>query len=87
MPLIRIDRKPLNLEARPRRTAGCGIDVINRRRPPERYLQALPGHGLMLTHFDAPPATGGRFDSRERYNRVPDFHFMAWRRPSDPAAL
>ena len=73
------------LEERARRTTWQGIDIINHHRPLKRYMQALLGHGLVLTHFDEPPATGGPADKRDRYNRVPNFHIMAWQRPRDPA--
>jgi SAM-dependent methyltransferase len=43
---------------------------------------ALIDHRLMLTHVDEPPATGGPPDKRDRYNRVPNFHIMAWRKPA-----
>lgn len=69
------------LEERPRRTAWRGVDIINHHRPLKRYMQALLGHGLVLSHFDEPPATGGPPDKRDRYNRVPNFHIMCWRRP------
>lgn len=68
------------LEERPRRTAWRGIDIINHHRPLKRYMQALLGHGLALVHFDEPPATGGPADKRARYNRVPNFHIMLWRK-------
>jgi hypothetical protein len=58
------------------------VDIINHHRPLKRYLQALLARGLVLTHFDEPPATGGPPDKRDRYNRVPNFHIMAWRRPA-----
>jgi 2-polyprenyl-3-methyl-5-hydroxy-6-metoxy-1,4-benzoquinol methylase len=70
------------LAERPRRTAWAGIDIINHHRPLKRYMQALLGHGLMLTHFDEPPATGGPAAKRDRYNRVPNFHIMCWRKPA-----
>ena len=69
------------LDERPRRTAWLGVDIINHHRPLKRYMQALLGHGLALTHFDEPPATGGPAEKRERYNRVPNFHIMCWQRP------
>lgn len=69
------------LEERARRTVWAGIDIINHHRPLKRYMQALLGAGLVLTHFDEPPATGGPADKRERYNRVPNFHIMLWQRP------
>ncbi|MBU6164921.1 MAG: methyltransferase domain-containing protein [Alphaproteobacteria bacterium] len=69
------------LEERARRTVWAGIDIINHHRPLKRYMQALLGTGLVLTHFDEPPATGGPADKRERYNRVPNFHIMLWQRP------
>ena len=70
------------LEERPRRTAWLGVDIINHHRPLKRYMQALLAHGLVLTHFDEPPATGGPADKRERYNRVPNFHIMLWQKPA-----
>jgi 2-polyprenyl-3-methyl-5-hydroxy-6-metoxy-1,4-benzoquinol methylase len=69
------------LAERPVRVAWRGIDIVNHHRPQKRYMQALLGHGLVLTHFDEPPATGGPADKRERYNRVPNFHIMCWRKP------
>lgn len=68
------------LNERPRRTAWRGVDIINHHRPLKRYMQALLNHGLMLTHFDEPPATGGPADKRDRYNRVPNFHIMCWQK-------
>jgi 2-polyprenyl-3-methyl-5-hydroxy-6-metoxy-1,4-benzoquinol methylase len=70
------------LDERPRRTAWRGVDIFNHHRPLKRYMQALLGHGLVLTHFDEPPATGGPADKRERYNRVPNFHIMGWQKPA-----
>jgi 2-polyprenyl-3-methyl-5-hydroxy-6-metoxy-1,4-benzoquinol methylase len=70
------------LDERPRRTAWRGVDIINHHRPLKRYMQALLGHGLVLTHFDEPPATGGPADKRDRYNRVPNFHIMGWKKPA-----
>ena len=83
-PLIGEPSFPIDhyLEERPRRTAWRGVDIINHHRPLKRYMQALLGHGLMLTHFDEPPATGDPADKRDRYNRVPNFHIMAWRKPA-----
>lgn len=69
------------LDERPRRTAWRGVDIFNHHRPLKRYMQALLGHGLVLTHFDEPPATGGPADKRDRYNRVPNFHIMGWQKP------
>lgn len=69
------------LEERPVRLSWRGINIVNYHRPQMRYMQALLGHGLVLTHFDEPPATGGPADKRERYNRVPNFHIMCWRKP------
>jgi 2-polyprenyl-3-methyl-5-hydroxy-6-metoxy-1,4-benzoquinol methylase len=70
------------LEERAVRTTWQGVDIINHHRPLKRYLQALLGRGLILTHFDEPPATGGPANKRARYNRVPNFHIMAWQRPA-----
>ena len=83
-PLIGEPSFPIDhyLEERPRRTAWQGVDIINHHRPLKRYMQALLGHGLLLTHFDEPPATGGPAGKRDRYNRVPNFHIMAWRKPA-----
>jgi hypothetical protein len=58
------------------------VDIINHHRPLKRHMQALLGHGLVLTHFDEPPATGGPEGKRDRYNRVPNFHIMMWRKPA-----
>jgi 2-polyprenyl-3-methyl-5-hydroxy-6-metoxy-1,4-benzoquinol methylase len=73
------------LEERPRRTAWRGVDIMNHHRPLKRYMQALLGYGLILRHFDEPPATGGPPDKRDRYNRVPNFHIMLWQRPLQSA--
>ena len=83
-PLIGEPSFPIDhyLEERPRRTAWRGVDIVNHHRPLKRYMQALLAHGLVLTHFDEPPATGGPADKRDRYNRVPNFHIMMWRRPA-----
>lgn len=83
-PLLGEPRFPIDhyLEERPVRTAWRGIDIINHHRPLKRYMQALLGLGLVLTHFDEPPATGGPADKRDRYNRVPNFHIMAWQKPA-----
>ena len=83
-PLIGEPSFPIDhyLEERPRRTAWRGVDIVNHHRPLKRYMQALLGRGLLLTHFDEPPATGGPPDKRDRYNRVPNFHIMAWRKPA-----
>lgn len=83
-PLIGEPSFPIDhyLEERPRRTAWRGVDIVNHHRPLKRYMQALLGHGLMLTHFDEPSATGGPPEKRARYNRVPNFHIMAWRKPA-----
>jgi SAM-dependent methyltransferase len=88
-PLIGEPSFPIDhyLEERPRRTAWRGVDIINHHRPLQRYMQALLGHGLVLRHFDEPPATGGPPDKRERYNRVPNFHIMLWQKPDQPAPL
>ena len=82
-PLIGEPSFPIDqyLEERPRRTAWRGVDIINHHRPLKRYMQALLGHGLLLTHFDEPPATGGPADKRDRYNRVPNFLIMGWKKP------
>jgi 2-polyprenyl-3-methyl-5-hydroxy-6-metoxy-1,4-benzoquinol methylase len=69
------------LTERPVRVAWRGIEIWNHHRPQKIYMQALLGHGLVLTHFDEPPATGGPADKRDRYNRVPNFHIMCWRKP------
>jgi 2-polyprenyl-3-methyl-5-hydroxy-6-metoxy-1,4-benzoquinol methylase len=69
------------LTERPVSVAWAGISITNHHRPLKTYMQALLGHGLRLTHFDEPPATGGPEPKRARYNRVPNFHIMAWAKP------
>jgi 2-polyprenyl-3-methyl-5-hydroxy-6-metoxy-1,4-benzoquinol methylase len=66
------------LEERPVRVAWAGIEIVNHHRPRKSYMQALLRRGLVLTHFDEPPATGGPEAKRERYNRVPNFEIMLW---------
>lgn len=57
-----------------------GISITNHHRPLKRYMQALLGAGLVLTHFDEPEPVGGPPDKDARYRRAPYFHIMAWRK-------
>ncbi len=58
-----------------------GISITNHHRPLKRYMQALLGSGLILTHFDEPEPVGGPGDKNARYRRAPYFHIMAWQKP------
>jgi SAM-dependent methyltransferase len=58
-----------------------GIRITNHHRPLKRYMQALLGQGLVLTHFDEPEPVGGPPEKDARYRRAPYFHIMAWRQP------
>jgi SAM-dependent methyltransferase len=58
-----------------------GISITNHHRPLKRYMQALLGAGLTLTHFDEPEPVGGPPDKDDRYRRAPYFHIMGWRKP------
>lgn len=57
-----------------------GIRITNHHRPLKRYMQALLGAGLSLTHFDEPEPVGGPPDKNARYRRAPYFHIMAWQK-------
>jgi SAM-dependent methyltransferase len=59
-----------------------GISITNHHRPLKRYMQALLGSGLTLTHFDEPEPVGGPADKNARYRRAPYFHVMEWRKPA-----
>jgi hypothetical protein len=59
-----------------------GISITNHHRPLKRYLQALIGRGLVLTHYDEPEPVGGPPDKAARYRRAPYFHIMEWQKPA-----
>ncbi|PTS89241.1 SAM-dependent methyltransferase [Pseudomonas sp. HMWF010] len=59
-----------------------GISIRNWHRPLSDYMKWFLGQGLILTHFDEPAATGGEPAKAERYNRVPWYVLMTWRKPA-----
>lgn len=69
------------LEDRPIWVEWRGIRIRNWHRPLARYMQALLGAGLILTHFDEPAPHGGNARQMRKYTRVPYFHIMEWQKP------
>ena len=59
----------------------CGIHIKQYHRPLSSYMQAFLDVGLELVSFSEPPFVGGDPHLRERYNRMPWFVMMAWRKP------
>ncbi|ALL13477.1 class I SAM-dependent methyltransferase [Caulobacter henricii] len=59
-----------------------GISIRNWHRPLSDYMQWFLGQGLVLTHFDEPAATGGPPAKAARYNRVPWYVILEWRKPA-----
>lgn len=47
------------------------------------YMQAFLGAGLTLLSYSEPPFIGGTDALRDRYNRMPWFLMMLWRKPID----
>lgn len=68
------------LQPRAIESAWRGIRIRNWHRPLHSYLQGLLEAGFELTHFDEPPARGVDDAKAERYNRVPNFLIMEWRK-------
>ncbi len=68
------------LEERPIWVEWRGIRIRNWHRPMARYMQALLGAGLTLTHFDEPAPHGGPEKKARKYARVPYFHIMEWQK-------
>jgi 2-polyprenyl-3-methyl-5-hydroxy-6-metoxy-1,4-benzoquinol methylase len=58
-----------------------GIRIKQYHRPLSAYMQAFLGAGLTLISFSEPPFIGGTDALRDRYNRMPWFHKMLWRKP------
>jgi SAM-dependent methyltransferase len=58
-----------------------GIRIKQYHRPLSAYMQAFLAAGLTLTSFSEPPFIGGTDALRDRYNRMPWFHMMLWRKP------
>ena len=56
-----------------------GIAIRNHHRPLSAYLSRLLDLGFELDHFAEPPAIA-EDPKAERYNRVPNFLIMEWRR-------
>ena len=69
------------LEERADWVAWREMRILNWHRPLSDYMKALLGNGLMLTHFDEPPAVEDPFGRSDRYRRAPWFHVMEWRKP------
>ena len=60
-----------------------GIRIKQYHRPLGAYMQAFLGAGLDLITFSEPPFIGGADALRDRYNRMPWFLMMLWRKPFD----
>lgn len=69
------------MEPRAVRVEWRGIRIVNHHRPLGAYMRALIGAGLTLTHFEEPAPSGGDPDQIARYERVPYFLLMEWRKP------
>lgn len=79
-----VERFPIDnyLAESARFIAWNGIRILNHHRPLYAYMQAFLGAGLALTHFDEPRADPGVDATRAaRFNRVPWFVVMEWRKP------
>lgn len=70
------------LEARSSLESWRGISIVNWHRPLSDYMRWFLATGLVLTHFDEPVATGGEQAKAARYNRVPWYVIMEWRKPA-----
>jgi hypothetical protein len=70
------------LEARSSLESWRGIRIVNWHRPLSDYMRWFLGQGLILTHFDEPAATGGEPAKAARYDRVPWYVIMEWRKPA-----
>ncbi len=55
-----------------------GIRITNWHRPLSYYMQLLLCEGLILRHFDEPPAHGGDPATVAKYDRVPWLMMMEW---------
>jgi SAM-dependent methyltransferase len=58
-----------------------GIRITNWHRPLSYYMQLLLCEGLLLRHFDEPPAHGGDPATVAKYQRVPWLLMMEWEKP------
>lgn len=58
-----------------------GIRIQNWHRPLGAYMALLLGQGLLLRHFEEPPAAGGDPERVARNRRVPWFVVMEWQKP------
>lgn len=64
----------------------CGIRILNWHRPLSRYMAALLGQSLTLTHFAEPAPVGGDPDRAEAFRRMPYYVVMEWTKPAGPGA-
>ena len=62
----------------------AGLRIKQYHRPLSAYMQAFLGAGLELLNFVEPPYVGGTDALRDRYNRMPWFLMMLWRKPLNP---
>jgi hypothetical protein len=74
------------LSERANDTSWGNIRILNYHRPMGQYMQAFLSHGLQLTHFAEPAATGGPEERRVRYNHAPWFVMMEWQKPQAESA-
>lgn len=69
------------LEARVGWIEWRGIRIQNWHRPLSTYMRLMLDQGLVLTHFDEPPAHGGDPARVARYMRAPWVVLMEWTKP------
>lgn len=69
------------LEERSEWVAWRQIRIVNWHRPLAAYMGVFLGAGLLLRHFDEPPARGGDPVKAEYQRRAPWFVVMEWEKP------
>jgi SAM-dependent methyltransferase len=70
------------LDERAEEVAWRGIRILNWHRPLSAYISLCLDQGLILTHFDEPPAHSGDPDRIARHRRAPWFVLMEWTKPT-----
>lgn len=69
------------LDEKAEEVAWQGIRILNWHRPLSTYMTLCLEQGLILTHFDEPPAHGGDPQKIARHRRAPWFVLMEWAKP------
>lgn len=69
------------LDEKVEEVAWQGIRILNWHRPLSTYMTLCLEQGLILTHFDEPPAHGGDPQKIARHRRAPWFVLMEWAKP------